>query len=241
MITSLDKLKEFLTLNKSPYWTLYKGTTKDHANKVSEVDHSDTNVSMANSLHRLEQVFSILGTGRYTIVAKTKHDDIKAGVYTENVDISQSSQAAINGLGGNAVIGLTKEDVQEAINREREKWHAEQTLAKLQEEIKELKKQGPVEKIIAGLAPALEPILVKGLAKIAGIDFSEQPRPSVSVNGFNEPEQATMEEVERIQAAIEKLSAFLEPKGHNVVDVLEKLAEASEQKPDMIMMALKML
>ncbi len=236
MITSLEKLKEFIKLNKAPYWTLYRGTGLSATEKVSEVDHYDTNVSMADSLSRLEQVFDVLGGGRYSIKAKTKHNDIKAGVYTEYVDISEKP-ASIGALSGG---GISKSDLQEALAEERKKWDTELKIQKLETENAVLKKQSTTDKIIAGFMNGIEPILIKGLAKVSGVDLNEA-QPSVAVSGFAKDEQATPEEMKRVQVALEKLAEFLEPKGYNVVDVLEKLAHNAETNPQMIIMALKML
>jgi hypothetical protein len=243
MITSVEKLKEYIKLNNAPYWILYKASNSSE--KVSEVDHGNLNLSMSDSLARLDEVFKVIGAGRYLIKAKTKPNDIKAGVYTEQIDIS-ASEAGIGSLGVMPGHGfMTKADVAEAISAEKAKWDNELKISKLQEEINSLKKQGPLEKMIAAATPALEPILIKGLAKIAGIDLSEQQAQPAYVGtlGFEQaqPEQATMEEIERIQAALEKLDAFLSPKGYKVVEVLEKLANATETKPDTILIALKML
>lgn len=242
MITSVEKLKEWVKLNGAPYWILYKASNSSE--KVSEVDHGNMNLSISDSLARMDEVFKVIGTGRYIIKAKTKPNDVRAGVYTENVDISES--ASVAGF-GNAMPGhgfVTKDDVATAIANEKAKWESELKINKLQEEISAMKKQGPLEKMIAAAAPALEPILIKGLAKIAGIDLSQPAPAHVGALGFTEQEtteQATMEEVQRIQAAIEKLDAFLEPRGYKVVEVLEKLANATETKPDTILIALKML
>lgn len=252
MIVGRDNVIAWMQEMETPYWTLYKD---QKGAKIAESSDAP-NLTIEASLERLKKIFDFTGGGRFFLVIKQSPENTKAGLYQDIIELHGQPVAtgsAQVGCGpscgcGKGVAGIgavTHESVEAAITKAKAEWEKDQEIKQLKEQITELKSEGRMGAFVR----ALEPILPKIGAQI--VQRLTPPARSMAVAGWPPAEaqaptiDITNEQMEsntaRIQQALERLDAVLEPEGIDIVEVMEALASKAEADKPTILMALNML
>lgn len=246
MIKGRENLFAWMELNKAPYWTLYlRGAGEASDKKFMEADHSVENLSMHESTERLKKALAVMSPGIYSIVAKEGKDDKRAGVFRDTFEYTQEYGYS---SGAPMISGIPKEDVAAQIEKALNDYKREQEIKELKARLEAAERQPAW---ISGMKPIAEAIAMKIYAT-----YMSGGAPSVGVSGFPKgsprpqpqsqtTETETMEETQenskRLQAALEQMDAVLEPAGHDILAVIEKLAAMAKNEPQKLVMYVNML
>lgn len=264
----LDKLHEWFVKLDAPFWTLYSGKEPERSKRIAVNNGVKNPEESFRWLQETIEAMSEAG-GAFHIHAKNsprEDSDTKnvteraaARLTTSGFHAIFESSTAIAGIGrisGMSQIGDIDRMVEEKVNQRMELIEKEMEIAALSEENQQLKKG----KGIMGMTPSeFIPFAVNVVSQIAGLFNksgtlpSSPVTPQLKVSGLSseaaeefqenhqsdktEPMEFTEQEQERIDNAISRLSEHFT----NIVEVVERLADYTDNNPEMAKMFLKNL
>lgn len=239
-------------LNKMPHWKLFRGTSS----KVNGVFESVEDDDFERSHARLKQCLDLISVGGMYLIQFKPEKKTNTGLqdYIFEVPISSfTPSSGAPGIGNVSLAGfVSKDEVQQHIERERRLWELEknhhEATAKIGELVKELKEArkeaSPFAEAFAKLEPYY-PLIFGILGKkfnVPGIQAGISGLGAPPVPPVEQGQQLTPEEQQRIEAANGKLREIVEYlgsiKGGQVegIEFLWKLKNKLQENPQLLPM-----
>lgn len=242
MITGKKNIEAWFGSTKKPYWFLYEynkidsGKRKGSSSDIEGATHADAAAELAQALNRI-------GYGKYSLVATDKpgnlptrgflHEDFEISAFESN---GTPNMPTVSGIPDGY---MSKESVQELIQKEIQRHKAETELEALRKENTQLKKDLRVAEQqdglsrLAGIAADLYPHFKDRLvpAAVAGIPPELHPKNNPMPTDQIEVMEVTPEQQERLSIAV---GAFAEAAPDEWLEILEKMAAKVRTNPAII-------
>jgi hypothetical protein len=264
MIRGKENLLKWVKQNDCPYWKIYPhGSSRNNffANSSEE-----PNLSMTDSLERLESSLELLESGRYVITCKTSTTQTKG--FHEIAFEHQNTFSPLannNAVSGPQVTGLlTMEMLNERLKEEREKVNMDWEMKRLKERNEDLEKKlkeaenngtdAALSGIIKRLDPYVDPVLnhffpVEGKTKVAAVGFKDSEQNKSNNNNhttmqnqnFTPPTTRPQDDEEASKRSQIALQAWADADPENFLAMVEKIASVAVNDPNTYKMYVPML
>lgn len=261
MIKGKDKVLNFVRTNDAAYWTIYEYKSGSRTHCIFK-SSQDPNLSLDQSIEKLENDLDLLESGRYMISCKQKTDDTKNLREIAFDFINEKSTAtSLNQPAQTQAQGISMEELERRLREQEErilqrfemdnlrKQNAEQAAR-----IKELE-GNTMDVAISGIAKRIDPFIEPmmnhffpanapakvGVAGLPGNNKNLQQKNKTNMaqsTATTKTEISAEEATQRVQAA---LSQWQDADPERMILVIEKIAATAAQDPAMYNMYATML
>ena len=228
-MNGIEDVIRWIDLNGIEFWKVSK-SRGDKNDKVFEADKDET---MSEKKARFRDVMRLY-PGNYFVVSGKKSLTQTTGQFEyEFMNGGTSAPASVGSLGNVDTSNyIPKSEISGLVNAEIEKFKTEMRLQQLESENKELKKEldengGAIGRMIKRAEPVLSMLIdrfipARPAVQLAGVEYEH------SNTSNNEEVEASEDENERIQAALEKWNAA-DPEFIQVLEFIANFAATGEK------------